>query len=109
VESLLNLLACAKGLCAQAQLLDSLFGTERGLSASSEVRAEINELITQLEAKSPNSDMSEVGYLLTASFRLSLPIVLVKDQHFLQQAGCNVYNVCQSLKPLGGSSGGYLD
>ena len=44
----------------QAQLLDSLFGTERGLSASSEVRAEINELITQLEAKSPNSDMSEV-------------------------------------------------
>ena len=44
----------------QAQLLDSLFGTERGLSASSEVRAEINELITQLEAKSPNSDLSEV-------------------------------------------------
>ena len=50
-----------KGLaCMQAQLLDSLFGTERGLSASSEVRAEINELITQLEAKSPNSDMMEV-------------------------------------------------
>ena len=46
--------------CAQAQLLDSLFGTERGLSASSEVRAEINELITQLEAKSPASDLSEV-------------------------------------------------
>ena len=45
---------------AQAQLLDSLFGTERGMSASSEVRAEINELITQLEAKSPNLDMTEV-------------------------------------------------
>lgn len=44
----------------QAQLLDSLFGTERGLSASSEVRAEINELLTQLEAKSPESDLSEV-------------------------------------------------
>ena len=44
----------------QAQLLDSLFGTERGLSASSEVRAELNELITQLEAKSPNLDMGEV-------------------------------------------------
>ncbi len=44
----------------QAQLLDSLFGTERGMSASSEVRAEINELITQLEAKSPNLDMTEV-------------------------------------------------
>ena len=45
----------------QAQLLDSLFGTQRGMSASSEVRAEINELITQLEAKSPNSDMAEVS------------------------------------------------
>ena len=66
VQSLLNLLAGVRGLCAQAQLLDSLFGTERGLSASSEVRAEINELITQLEAKSPNSDMSEVSCLITA-------------------------------------------
>ena len=37
----------------QAQLLDSLFGTERGLTASSEVRAEISELISQLEAKNP--------------------------------------------------------
>lgn len=46
----------------QAQLLDSLFGTERGMSASSEVRAEINELITQLEAKSPNLDMMEVPH-----------------------------------------------
>ncbi len=46
--------------CAQAQLLDSLFGTERGLSASSEVRAEINELILQLEAENPASDLSEV-------------------------------------------------
>ena len=44
----------------QAQLLDSLFGTERGLSASSEVRAEINELITQLEAKNPNPSLMEV-------------------------------------------------
>lgn len=44
----------------QAQLLDSLFGTERGLSASSEVRAEINELITQLEAKNPNPSLTEV-------------------------------------------------
>lgn len=44
----------------QAQLLDSLFGTERGLSASSEVRAEINELITQLEAENPNPSLPEV-------------------------------------------------
>ena len=54
----LNVVRCG----VQAQLLDSLFGTERGLSASSEVRAEINELITQLEAKSPVSDLSEVRF-----------------------------------------------
>lgn len=32
----------------KAQLLDSLFGTERGLRASSELRAELNEIITQV-------------------------------------------------------------
>lgn len=31
----------------KAQLLDSLFGTDRGLRASSELRAELNEIITQ--------------------------------------------------------------
>ena len=45
----------------KAALLDSLFGTERGLSASSELRAEINELITQLEAGSPNAAPNEVS------------------------------------------------
>ena len=44
----------------QAALLDSLYGTERGLAARSEVRAEINELITQLEAKNPNPSPNEV-------------------------------------------------
>lgn len=41
-------------------LLDSLFGTERGLRASSELRGEINELIIQLEAGSPNTAPNEV-------------------------------------------------
>lgn len=44
-------------------LLDSLFGTERGLRASSELRGEINELITQLEAGSPNTAPNEVTAL----------------------------------------------
>lgn len=43
----------------QAQLLDSLFGTERGLAATSEVRAEINELVTQLEACNPNPSLEQ--------------------------------------------------
>lgn len=46
--------------CMQAALLDSLYGTERGLAARSEVRAEINELISQLEAKNPNPNPTEV-------------------------------------------------
>ena len=66
----------------QAQLLDSLFGTERGMSASSEVRAEINELITQLEAKSPNLDMTEVFS------RHASPTALQKCQSFLSERGC---------------------
>jgi hypothetical protein len=45
----------------QAALLDSLYGTERGLAARSEVRAEINELITQLEAKNPTPSPTEVS------------------------------------------------
>ena len=44
----------------KAALLDSFWGTERGLTASSETRAEINELITQLEGKSPNPKPTEV-------------------------------------------------
>jgi type II secretory pathway component PulJ len=45
---------------AQAALLDSLYGTERGLAASSELRAEINELISQLEAHNPTPSPTEV-------------------------------------------------
>lgn len=45
----------------QAALLDSLYGIERGLSARSEIRAEINELISQLEAKNPTPNPTEVS------------------------------------------------
>lgn len=47
-------------LGVQAALLDSLYGTERGLSARSEVRAEINELISQLESRNPTPSPTEV-------------------------------------------------
>lgn len=45
----------------QAALLDSMYGTERGLAARSEIRAEINELITQLEAKNPTPSPTDVS------------------------------------------------
>lgn len=44
----------------QAALLDSFYGIERGLTARSEVRAEINELISSLEAKNPMPNPTEV-------------------------------------------------
>jgi hypothetical protein len=44
----------------QAQLLDSLYGVERGLQASAEVRAEIGELIGKLEANNPTPAPNQV-------------------------------------------------
>ena len=44
----------------QAQLLDSLIGTDRGLRADSELRAEISELISALEARNPTEAPNDV-------------------------------------------------
>ena len=78
--------------CPQAALLDSLYGIERGLTARSEIRAEINEvrlrrewregccflrtlpvvvqLISQLEAKNPTPNPAEVLDELTGNWKL---------------------------------------
>ncbi|GFQ07594.1 light-induced protein chloroplastic [Phtheirospermum japonicum] len=52
------------------QLVDSFYGTNRGLSASSETRAEIVELITQLEAKNPTPAPTEALTLLNGKWIL---------------------------------------
>ncbi len=49
-------------MAVQVSLLDSLFGTNRGARANAEVRAEINELISQLEAKNPTPAPNEVSF-----------------------------------------------
>lgn len=54
----------------KAILLDSFYGTERGLSVSSEARAEISELITQLEAKNPNPAPTEAIDKLSGEWTL---------------------------------------
>lgn len=54
----------------KAALLDSLYGTERGLAARSEVRAEINELISQLEAKNPTPNPTEALDKLDGNWKL---------------------------------------
>ncbi|KAK1412368.1 hypothetical protein QVD17_33566 [Tagetes erecta] len=76
------------------QLVDSFYGTSRGLSATSETRAEVVELITQLEAKNPTPAPTEALTLLNGKWILaytsflglypllssgSLPVVKVEE------------------------------
>lgn len=53
------------------QLIDTLYGTQRGLRASSDSRAEIVELITQLEAKNPTPAPTEALNLLDGKWILA--------------------------------------
>lgn len=53
------------------KLTDSFYGTNRGLSASSETRAEIVELITQLESKNPTPAPTEALTLLNGKWILA--------------------------------------
>lgn len=52
-------------------LADSLNGTDRGLSASTETRGEIGELITQLESKNPTPNPNEALFLLNGKWILA--------------------------------------
>ncbi|KAJ8761278.1 hypothetical protein K2173_001334 [Erythroxylum novogranatense] len=53
------------------QLVDSFYGTSLGLNATSETRAEIVELITQLEAKNPTPAPTEALTLLHGKWILA--------------------------------------
>ncbi|MCE7766844.1 hypothetical protein GQL56_29915, partial [Pseudomonas putida] len=53
------------------QLVDSFYGTNRGLSASSETRAEIVELITKLESMNPTPAPTEALPLLNGKWILA--------------------------------------
>ncbi|CAH2078280.1 unnamed protein product [Thlaspi arvense] len=52
-------------------LTDSLYGTDRGLNASSETRAEIGDLITQLESRNPTPAPTEALFLLNGKWILA--------------------------------------
>ncbi|XP_062013565.1 plastid-lipid-associated protein, chloroplastic-like [Rosa rugosa] len=52
-------------------LVDAFYGTDRGLSATSETRAEIVELITQLEAQNPTPAPTEALPLLNGKWILA--------------------------------------
>ncbi|XP_065878684.1 plastid-lipid-associated protein, chloroplastic [Euphorbia lathyris] len=53
------------------QLVDSFYGTDRGLRASSDTRAEVVELITQLEAKNPTAAPTAALTLLNGKWILA--------------------------------------
>ncbi|RLM69854.1 putative plastid-lipid-associated protein 2, chloroplastic [Panicum miliaceum] len=55
----------------KARLKEALDGTERGLRASSETRAEVVELITQLEARNPTPAPTEALTLLDGKWILA--------------------------------------
>lgn len=52
-------------------LIDALYGTMRGLRVSSESRAEIAELITQLEAENPTTAPTEAADMLNGKWVLA--------------------------------------
>ncbi|KAK8600974.1 hypothetical protein V6N12_050819 [Hibiscus sabdariffa] len=66
-------------------LVDSFVGTDRGLKANSETRAEIVELITQLEAKNPTPAPTHALPLLNGKWILAyvLPLAANKTRQSL--------------------------
>lgn len=52
-------------------LQDTLWGTNRGLSADSDTRAEISELISQLEAQNPTPNPNQALEKLTGTWKLA--------------------------------------
>jgi hypothetical protein len=51
-------------------LQDTLWGCERGLEASSDTRAEVNELLSQLEARNPTPSPNEAADKLNGTWKL---------------------------------------
>ncbi|KAF9588463.1 hypothetical protein IFM89_010489 [Coptis chinensis] len=101
-------------------LIDSLYGTDRGLKASSETRAEIIELITQLEAKNPTPAPTEALTLLNGKWILAytsfvglfpllargtLPLVKVEEiSQTIDSENLTVQNSVQFSGPLATTS-----
>lgn len=100
----------------KAALLDSFWGTGRGLTASSETRAEINELITQLEAVTPTPNPTEAMDMLDGVWKLvytsnselmallalgKLPLITIEDiTQTVQAYGSTVTNSLTITAPF---------
>ncbi|XP_061340776.1 plastid-lipid-associated protein, chloroplastic-like [Gastrolobium bilobum] len=101
-------------------LVDSFYGTDRGLQASSDTRAEILELITQLEAKNPTPAPTDAMTLLNGKWILAytsfaglfpllargtLPLVKVEEiSQTIDSENFTVQNSVQFAGPLATTS-----
>ncbi|XP_041023322.1 plastid-lipid-associated protein, chloroplastic-like [Juglans microcarpa x Juglans regia] len=101
-------------------LVDSFYGTDRGLKATSETRAEIVELITQLEANNPTPAPTEALTLLNGKWILAytsfaglfpllargtLPLVKVEEiSQTIDSENFTVQNSVQFAGPLATTS-----
>ncbi|KAF8410781.1 hypothetical protein HHK36_003318 [Tetracentron sinense] len=100
-------------------LVDSFYGTDRGLKATSETRAEIVELISQLEANNPTPAPTEALTLLNGKWILaytsfaglfpllssSLPLVKVEEiSQTIDSGNLTVQNSVQFAGPLATTS-----
>ncbi|KAI5388015.1 hypothetical protein KIW84_073923, partial [Lathyrus oleraceus] len=97
-------------------LVGSFYGTDRGLKATSETRAEIVELITQLEAKNPTPASNDALTLLNGKWTLAytsfaglfplllsglLPLLKVEEiSQTIDSESLNVQNSVQFAGPL---------
>jgi len=88
----------------KSRLLDSFYGTNRGLSASSKTRAEVNELISRLEAMNPTPSPSYELAALSGKWRLVY--TSNSEVMFLLAAenlpGLNVGDITQTIDGVGG-------
>ncbi|XP_030469674.1 plastid-lipid-associated protein, chloroplastic-like [Syzygium oleosum] len=101
-------------------LVDSFYGTDRGLRATSETRAEIVELITQLEARNPTPAPTEALTMLNGKWILAytsfaqlfpllargtLPLVKVEEiSQTIDSENFTVQNSVQFSGPLATTS-----
>ncbi|KAM5588819.1 hypothetical protein ABKV19_006999 [Rosa sericea] len=79
-------------------LVDAFYGTDRGLSATSETRAEIVELITQLEAQNPTPAPTEALPLLNGKWILAGTLPLVKVDEVSQTIDSQNFTVENSVR-----------
>jgi hypothetical protein len=89
---------------AKTQMLDAFYGTNRGLDASSAVRAEVNELIARLEAMNPTPSPSYELAALSGRWRLvytsnSEVMILLAAENL---PGLSVGDITQTIDGVGG-------